>query len=158
MRAGNAASHYCFAVIRLEMSYLQSQGLTVSSVAPNNLLIDATGTVGAVQKAFNTQINNYQVGNHTFYANAMPPSVPASIGQYITSIGGLDNSVQYQPLYQRLASHQATLAVARQNHEQTTTFAGPTSGYGPQDFSNGYDAAPLQSAGILGDNQTVALF
>src|SRR5258706_2021607 len=155
------------------VAYLQSQGLTVSSVAPNNLLIDATGTVGAVQQAFNTQINNYQVGNHTFYANAMPPSVPASISQYITSIGGLDNSVQYQPLYQSLASHQATLskknvvatlAVARQNrittqnHEQTTTFAGPTSGYGPQDFSKGYDAAPLQSAGILGDNQTVALF
>src|SRR6266436_1407832 len=135
------------------VAYLQSQGLTVSSVAPNNLLIDATATVAQVQQAFNTQINNYQVGNHTFYANAMSPSVPASIGQYITSIGGLDNSVQYQPLYQRLASHQAALSkknvvanlavagqnrvtsqnhITTQNHEQTTTFAGPTSGYGPQ--------------------------
>ena len=128
------------------VAYLQSQGLTVSSIAPNNLLIDVTGTVGAVQQAFNTQINNYSVGNHTFYANAMPPSVPASVSQYITSIGGLDNSVQYQPLYQRLGSH------------STNASAGPTSGYGPQDFSNAYDAAPLQSAGMLGDNQTIALF
>ncbi len=86
------------------VAYLQSQGLTVSSVASNNLLIDATGTIGTVQQAFNTQINNYQVGNHTFYANAMPPSVPASISQYISSIGGLDNSVQYQPLYQPLST------------------------------------------------------
>ena len=137
------------------VAYLQSQGLTVNSIAPNNLLIDATGSIGQVQQAFNTQINNYQVGSHTFYANTTPPSVPTSISQYIASIGGLDNSVQYQPLYQRLASH---AAATRQNHIHTTTLAGPTSGYGPQDLSNAYDAAPLQNAGTLGDNQTIALF
>src|SRR5437588_11434964 len=49
------------------VAYLQHHGLTVSSVAPNNLLIDAVGTIGTVQQVFNTQINNYQVGNHTFY-------------------------------------------------------------------------------------------
>ncbi len=137
------------------VAYLQSQGLTVQSVASNNLLIDATGTVGAAQQAFNTQINNYQMGGQTFYANATPPSVPSSISQYITSIGGLDNSTQYQPLYQRLASHSAN---TRQNHAHTALLAGPTSGYGAQDLSNAYDAAPLQSAGMQGDHQTIALF
>src|SRR5258706_12637627 len=44
------------------VTYLQSQGLTINSVAPTNLLIDATGSVGQAQHAFNTQINNYQVG------------------------------------------------------------------------------------------------
>ncbi len=130
------------------VSFLQGQGLTVTSIAPNNLLIDATGSVAQVEQAFNIQINNYQMGNQTFYANATPPSVPASISSLITSIGGLDNSVHYQPLYRRLDTH-------HQSHR--VTLAGQ-SGFGPRDLSKAYDATPLQSAGILGDNQTVALF
>src|SRR6266566_1889920 len=130
------------------VSFLQGQGLTVTSVAPNNLLIDATGSVAQVQRAFNVQINNYKLGNRTFYANTSSPSVPTSISQLITSIGGLDNSVQYHPLYTKLLRH---------NHNHSVTLAGP-SGFGPKDLSAAYDATPLQSAGTLGDNQTVALF
>ncbi len=130
------------------VSYLQGQGLTVTSVAPNNLLIDATGSVAQVQQTFNVQINNYQLGNQTFYANAAPPSVPTSISQLITSIGGLDSSVQYHPLYRRLA---------RQNQNHRAALAAP-SGFGPKDLSGAYNATQLQSSGILGDNQTVALF
>jgi subtilase family serine protease len=82
------------------VSYLQSQGMTITSIAPNNLLIDATGTVAQVDQIFSTTINNYQLGSQSFYANASPPVVPAAISQLISSIGGLDNSTQYQPLYQ----------------------------------------------------------
>jgi len=131
------------------VTYLQSAGLTVTSVAPNNQLIDASGTVAQVQQAFNTQINTYQLGARTFYANAAAPAVPASISPLIASISGLDNSVQYQPLYQLQASR----------HQRTTRAAsGPTSGYGPKDLAGAYDAAPLQNANFLGDNQTIALF
>ncbi len=130
------------------VSYLQSQGMTVTSVAPNNLLIDATATVVQVQQAFNVQINTYQAGNHTFYANAASPSVPTSISQLITSISGLDNSVTYQPLYRSLIKHDL-------NH--SAKLAAP-SGFGPKDLSGAYNATPLQNAGILGENQTVALF
>jgi subtilase family serine protease len=130
------------------VSYLQSQGMTVTSVAPNNLLIDATATVAQVQQAFSVQINTYQAGNHTFYANTASPSVPTSISQLITSIGGLDNSVQYHPLYRKMIKH-------IQNH--SAALATP-SGFGPKDLSGAYNATPLQNAGILGDNQTIALF
>jgi subtilase family serine protease len=130
------------------ISYLRSQGLTVTSVAPNNLLIDATASVSQVQQAFSVQINTYQAGNHTFYANTASPSVPTSISQLITSIGGLDNSVQYHPLYQRMIKH-------IQNHGAAHATPG---GFGPKDLSGAYDATPLQNAGILGDNQPVALF
>ncbi len=130
------------------VSYLQSQGMTVTSVAPNNLLIDATATVAQVQQAFSVQINTYQAGNHTFYANTASPSVPTSISQLITSIGGLDNSVQYHPLYRRMIKN-------TQNHG--TALAAPV-GFGPKDLSGAYNATPLQNAGTLGDNQTVALF
>src|SRR5437667_650199 len=128
--------------------YLQSQGMTVTGVAPNNVLIDATATVAQVQQAFSVQIKTYQVGNHTFYANTASPSVPTSISQLITSIGGLDNSVQYHPLYQRMMKHMQNYGLA---------LATP-GGFGPKDLSGAYNATPLQNAGILGDNQPVALF
>jgi subtilase family serine protease len=133
------------------ITYLQGQGLTITDVAPNNLLIDATGSVAQVQHSFHMQINHYQLRKHTFYANANPPSVPAAISQLIASIGGLDNAVQYQPLYQRFATqHSDTYARA---HEA----AGPT-GLAPKDLAGAYDLAPLQSNGMLGDNQSIALF
>src|SRR6266566_3425259 len=130
------------------VSYLQSQGMTVTSVAPNNLLIDATATVAQVQQAFSVQIKTYQAGNHTFYANTASPSIPTSISQLITSIGGLDNSVHYHPLYRRMIKH-------IQNHDAALAAPG---GFGPKDVSGAYNATPLQNAGILGDNQSVALF
>ncbi len=126
------------------VSYLQSVGMTVTGVAPNNLLIDATATVAQAEAAFSTTINNYQLGSRVFYANATPPVVPTAISSLISSIGGLDNSTPMQPLYQRMAG-KAQLA------------SGPT-GYGPKDLVGAYDVAPLQNAGVLGDNQTIALF
>src|SRR5256884_3131940 len=115
------------------VSFLQSQGLTITNIAPNNLLIDASGTVAQTQQAFSIQINNYQLGSRTFYANATPPTIPAPISQLITSIGGLDNSVQYQPLYQHAL------------HTKQVTFHthGPTSGLGPKDLTSAYNASSL---------------
>src|SRR6266516_1783050 len=130
------------------VSFLQGQGLTVTSIAPNNLLIDATGSVAQVEQAFNIQINNYQEGNQTFYSNATSPSIPTSISPLITSIGGLDNSVLYQPLYRRLDTH----------HQSHRGALAGQSGFGPKDLSTAYDVTPLHSAGIRGDNQTIALF
>jgi subtilase family serine protease len=127
--------------VRQVATFMQSQGLTITNIAPNNLLIDATGSVAQVQSAFDTQINDYQLGRHAFYANAAPPSLPVPLSRFITSIGGLDNSVQYQPHYRMLNTSLPEL-----------------SGYAPTDLAAAYDIAPLQNSGILGDNQTVALF
>ena len=121
-------------------TYLQSEGLTVTAIAPDNLLIDATGSVARVQQAFQTRINLYQQGGHTFYANATPPAIPATLSQLIASIGGLDNSAQYQPLYQ----HRTILAGA--------------SGLSPDDLAHAYDIAPLHDGGVQGAQQTIALF
>lgn len=154
------------------VSYLQSQGLTITNIASNNLLIDATASVAQVQQAFNTHINNFQLGSRNFYANTAPPSLPPSIAQYITSIGGLDNSTQYQPLYQRYATNEASRTPARgapslnktkaksgsiRPHLAVLPSAQP-SGYGPKELTGAYDITPLQNAGIAGDTQTIALF
>ncbi|HEY0756193.1 MAG TPA: S53 family peptidase [Ktedonobacteraceae bacterium] len=134
--------------VQLVVSFLQSQGMTVQSIASNHLLIDATSTVAQVQQAFQVQINTYQYGNRTFYANAQPPSVPAALQALISSIGGLDNSVYYQPL-----THNAPAGGQRAHSPQASA-----SGYGPTELSTAYNSASLNSAGLQGQNQTVAIF
>src|SRR6266571_7290196 len=83
-------------------NYLRGQGLHVTSISPNGLLIDANATVAQAESTFQVSINNYQLGTHTFYANASAPIVPSSLSSLIASIGGLDNSVKYHPLVQRM--------------------------------------------------------
>src|SRR5258708_9410242 len=106
------------------VSFLQGQGLSITSVASNNLLIDATGSVSQLQRAFNTRINTYQLGSRIFYANANPPTIPGSIAQLITSIGALDNSMQYRPLYQPLSQQFTHLYAGVKKQAQATRQAG----------------------------------
>src|SRR6266571_4521762 len=42
------------------VAFLQSQGITVKSISPNNTLINATCSVAQAEQAFAVQINNYQ--------------------------------------------------------------------------------------------------
>jgi subtilase family serine protease len=139
---------------RQVVDYLHSQGLSVTHIASNGLLIDATGTVAQAESAFHVTINNYQVGTRHFYANASAPSLPASISSLITSIGGLDNSTALHPLSQ-LSITAAHIPHRSGNKGKAQAAAG---GYGPSDLLGAYDGAALQQAGITGNGQTVAVF
>ncbi len=139
-------------------NYLRSQGLHVTSISPNGLLIDANATVAQAESTFQVSINNYQLGTHTFYANASAPIVPSSLSSLIASIGGLDNSVKYHPLVQRM--HYKGPGGGKPGLGPRTSRATPNaqSGYTPADLVGAYDAGPLHQAGFSGNNQTVAVF
>ncbi len=124
------------------VSYLQGQGMTVTDVTPDNLLIDVQGTVQQAQQTFNVQINTYKQGKETFYANNTPIKVPARIRRFITAVTGLDTHIKLH--------HHAQTAVQAMKTDPT--------GYTPKDVTTAYDISPLQSAGFLGDKQTIALY
>lgn len=130
------------------IDYLRSQGMTVTQVAPNGLLIDATASIATVQNAFQVKINTYQSGARSFYANATVPTVPDTLSSVILSIGGMDNSVRLRPLARQASSVETHRANAAQGGN----------GYGPTELRGAYDALPLAQAGIQGSNQTVAVF
>ena len=121
------------------VQFLQSQGLNVKNVASNNLLIDVTGTVSQAQQAFKVQVNDYQLGKQTFYANATQPQIPQKLHPLVASLSGLDSSVRFH-------SHH----IVRTNSPKLL------SGFTPQGLAAAYDFAPLQSGNIYGDNQSIA--
>ena len=120
------------------VDYLRGAGITVNKVSSNGLLINAHATVAQAESAFQVQINNYKIGARQFYANSSTPSIPSPVAPLILSVGGLDNSVQLRPLKHRALQ--------------------PLAGYKQADLVGAYDMAPLHQAGILGNNQTVAVF
>ena len=120
-------------------AYLRAQDLTVDAISPNNMLINASGTVAAIEKAFAVTLESYAFEGRTVYAPMGEPSVPASLAGTILNVGGLDNVARYHPLL-------------RLKH-----VTGPDKGFSPTDMRTAYDISPLVSTSN-GAGQTVALF
>ncbi|HEY6542602.1 MAG TPA: S53 family peptidase, partial [Ktedonobacteraceae bacterium] len=137
--------------------YLQQQGLAVTNVSPNGLLIDATSTVAQAESAFRVTINNYVLGANAFFANANPPVIPGSLSSIIASIGGLDNSVKMHPLYSLSGPSHGKSKPTFTAHVKASPHAAQ-SGFGPSDLNGAYDGNPLQTAALQGSGQTVAVF
>lgn len=121
------------------VTYLHSQGLHVSSVASNRLLIDASGSLSTVEHAFNVNISDYSLHGRTVFAPTSEPSVPTSLAGLVVNISGLDDVAQY---------HHAALQVKA---------ADPAGGFAPSDLRTAYDMNPLLS-NVDGTGQTTAIF
>ena len=68
---------------------LESHGLTIQRVSDNRVLVQATGTVAQIEKAFAIDINIYQLGAETHFSNDRNPSVPSSLRDVVESVTGL---------------------------------------------------------------------
>ena len=78
-------------------NYLSSAGFTSVTVADNQLLVEADGTAGGVEAAFNTALEQYSVNGATVYLNTAPAQVPASLSGIIVAVLGLNNIVALRP-------------------------------------------------------------
>jgi subtilase family serine protease len=78
--------------------FLTAHNLTVVKTGPNNFYVRARGTVGDVEKAFQVQLNNYQVGDKTIRANAGDPYIEGPAGPLVRAVSGLDTGEFEHPL------------------------------------------------------------
>ncbi len=127
-------------------AWLESQGLTVTNVAPSRIFVEATGPAGAVAKAFGTSFRLYQTMGRTQYSAATEPSVPAALAGIIGSISGL-NEIHHVAM-----SHASQPAA----NPQFSTSSG--SHYVlPGDFATIFNLNPVYAANIKGAGQKVAI-
>jgi len=124
-------------------AFLRSQGLQVADVSANHLLVHASGTVADVERAFQVQLQDYQLDGRTVHAPMGDPSVPTALAGVIRGVIGLDDAVKQHPHLQR-ATHRSDVG------------SGPGGGYTPAELRTAYDINPLPTG--VGQNVGVVEF
>jgi subtilase family serine protease len=79
------------AQVAAAVSYLQGQGFTDVTAAPNNMLVSASGSAATVEKAFNTSLHGFSVSGKNYFANTQPAFVPTALGGNVVAVLGLTN-------------------------------------------------------------------
>ena len=126
-------------------TWLESQGLTVASVARGHNSISVNGTAAQVEAAFQIELHQYSLGGETHFATSSEPTIPAAFSGLVTSIRGLHdfrmkarNRAQVHPDY-KSPSLCGNHCIA------------------PDDLAVIYDINPLYAAGINGTGQSLVI-
>ena len=129
------------------VAFMESKGLTVTSRHPNRVVLDVSGSVADIERAFQVTIRTYRhpMGNRDFYAPDTEPSVDLAVP--ILQISGMDN---YS------LPHPANLKIKPAGQPANPT---PNSGSGPSGSYRGNDfrAAYIPGTSLTGSGQSVGL-
>jgi hypothetical protein len=79
------------------VDWVNSHGLTVTARYPNRLMVDAEGTVDAIQRAFNININHYEVNGEVEFSNDRDPVIPGNLVGIVQYVDGLNSILRMRP-------------------------------------------------------------
>jgi subtilase family serine protease len=167
-------------------SYLRSEHITVTGAAQGNRWVNASATVGQVQKVFRTTIKIYSHQGRKVRAASGNLSVPRSLKPLIAGFAGISQIVTRPTLATPVNSKptgrqwntrsrpaaaagsqappEAPCSVYWNEFQQKapraygrTRFPTPNCGYSPQQLRSAYGVQALNSAGVTGQGVTVAI-
>lgn len=78
--------------------FARASGLSVVSVPTNRRFVELHGTVADAESAFDTQLDSFNLGGAKVHAPVSTPSIPASLGRYVSQVTGLDTGAYSKPL------------------------------------------------------------
>ena len=134
-------------------NWLESQGFVINKVYPNKMLIDISGTVGAIAQAFHTQIGQLEINGQTHIANMGDPEIPIALAPVIKGFSSLND---FPPHAMNKPVTQYTFAGCTTSTNAPTE-PGTCYAMTPQDNQTIYNLNPLYAAGYSGQGQTIAL-
>jgi kumamolisin len=79
------------------VAHLQAHGLTVTDRPPNRLLVGATGSVAAIERAFGVEIHSVSLDGAHHYAAVNEPSFPSELAHIVVGVIGLDDLTPARP-------------------------------------------------------------
>jgi uncharacterized repeat protein (TIGR03803 family) len=138
------------------IAFAKARGLTVTGLHPNRTLVDVSGTVATVERAFHLHMQVYQhpTEARTFYAPDVEPSLDLAVPTL--AINGLDDYVLPRPMDFRNGSFGKAAGTTNGATPEATadlTGSGPRGNFIGKDFRAAY--APGVS--VNGAGQTVGL-
>ncbi|MEA2718741.1 MAG: pseudomonalisin, partial [Candidatus Eremiobacteraeota bacterium] len=153
------------AQVSAAVSYLQAQGFTAVTAAPNKMLVTATGSAAVVEKAFNTSLHGFNVNGKSYFSNTQPAYVPSALGGNVVAVLGLTNfpGLQVHPATKAVSGMRPGVFDGNGNPQPTACTKGVDTAtgtpvcprfYDPASFSIAYDVGSTPPA----TNTEVAIF
>ncbi|HUK73868.1 MAG TPA: MBG domain-containing protein [Candidatus Bathyarchaeia archaeon] len=134
-------------------NWLESEGFVVNRVYENKMVLDISGTAGAVQQAFHTEIGKLVVNGEEHIANMSDPQIPAALAPVIKGFASLND---FKPRAHHISAADYTFAGCTSSSARPTE-PGTCYAITPQDNAVIYNLNPLWTAGYSGQGQTIAL-
>lgn len=135
------------------IAYAKTLGLTVRNEHSNRTLLNVTGRVKSIERAFKLTLNEYQTAaGRKFHAPNKNPKVPRDIAAVIRGVVGLDNLAVWRSFNHQKDSTDGFQAF---NASSNAFPSGPGGGYSPFDLLTAYN---LAAAPADGSGQAIALF
>jgi Pro-kumamolisin, activation domain/Bacterial Ig-like domain (group 3)/Subtilase family len=137
--------------------WLNEMGFQVTGASKSKALIEFSGNVGQVNRAFRTEIHKYAVNGVVNYANATDPQIPEALASLVRGVSSLNNFRPRSNLHVVGSAHVDPATRKISPDDNLNGPDGPFHGVGPEDFATQYDLAPLYSAGTNGSGKTIGI-
>lgn len=130
------------------VGWLEGNGFQVDPIGRGRRTLEFSGTASQVERAFHTQIRQYEVDGVRHLANATDLAIPEALAPVIGGVASL-HDFRHKPMHQVLGQAPAPTPATNLN--------GGARGLGPYDFAAIYNLTPLWNANFDGAGQSVAI-
>ncbi|HXA46213.1 MAG TPA: protease pro-enzyme activation domain-containing protein, partial [Burkholderiaceae bacterium] len=155
--------HY-FAPSNSQMQFvlnaLKSQGLVVNDVAPNNLLIHATGTTAQFNQLLQMEVHDYYDGQKYYHRPRNKGVVPQTLADMILVIAGLNTQPNAKSRIRRVPETTASIGAldtTQVSLPKSATTTGTPGKFTVADVANMYNINPLYQNNITGRGRTIGI-
>jgi subtilase family serine protease len=128
------------------VGWLEDNGFHVDEIGRGRRTLEFSGTASQVERAFHTQMRQYEVDGVRHVANATDLAIPEALEPVIGGVAGL-HDFRHQPMHQVLGQAPAP----------ATALSGGARGLSPYDFAAIYNVNPLWNTNFDGAGQSVAI-
>jgi subtilase family serine protease len=139
-------------------AYLATFGITVGQTLADDLVLKATGTVGAFTQAFTFQVHDFQAPNGARYHRpTSSPSVPHALSDVMLVVAGFNTQPAFLPKSVNAAAVAPGFTPKKALPPAGSTATGVPGSYTVGDFANQYDVGPLYKQGVDGTGSTIGI-
>lgn len=138
--------------------YLNSFGITVTEVLGDRLLIKATGSADAFNRAFQVDLHEFNRGGKRFHRGRHAPRIPLLLRDLLVSIQGFNGEdAQFHPMHKNAADLAPMFAKPPVLPHDGAVATGEPGSFTVGDVANMYNINPLYDAAVDGHGQTIGI-
>jgi subtilase family serine protease len=145
------------AEIAIIKRYLEGFGIVVSEVFADRLLVKATGTADAFQRAFTVEMRDVSRRGRRFHRPRHAPRIPVLLKDLLVAVQGLDNQPQFVPMHHNAAEMTPMTPPHVVLPAAGGTATGVPGSFTVGDVANLYNINPLYNAGVTGAGRTIGI-